>query len=179
MRLFVALDVPPGAKEMLTALQRRLVETGMSGRPTRQENMHITLRFLGEVADKHAQTVCSAMEDALLGQLAPMVRISGVGAFVRAAGDTVFAQLDGDLQAVFALQQRVVRTLAPLGFRGDGRPFTPHITLFRNADFRGRGLRARSDDFFLSTVSVYASKLGAGFDGGPLYTRLCEIVLSR
>jgi 2'-5' RNA ligase len=119
------------------------------------------------------------METALEGQVAPMVHISGVGAFVRAAGDTVFAQLDGDLKAVSQLHERVAGALAPLGFRSESRPFTPHITLIRNADFVNRGLRAKSDDFFLSTVSVYGSKLGAGFDGGPLYTQLCEIVLSR
>ncbi len=179
MRLFVALDLPPSAKEMLITMQKRLLSNGMKGRPTRPENLHITLRFLGEVPDKNASAVCEAMEKALIGQIAPLVHISGIGAFVRAAGDTVFAQLNGDTRALSLLQQTVVTALRPLGFRSDSRPFTPHITLIRSANYANRGLRVKSDDFFLSTVSVYASKLGAGYDGGPLYVQLCQIVLSR
>ncbi len=179
MRLFVALDLPPGAKDMLITLQKRLIQTSMQGRPAQPENLHITLQFLGDVPDHHAPQVCEAMEKALKGQIAPQVFISGVGVFVRSTGDTVFAQLDGDLKAVSQLQQSVVAALKPLGFRADNRPFTPHVTLFRNASYGNRGMRAKSDGFFLSTVSVYSSKLGSGYDGSPLYTRLCEIVLSR
>ncbi len=179
MRLFVALDLPPGAKDMLIMLQKKLIETGMQGRPAHPENLHITLQFLGEVPDQNAPLICEAMEKTLKGQIAPQVYISGVGVFVRSTGDTVFAQLDGDLKALFQLQQSVVAALKPLGFRADTRPFTPHVTLFRNANYANRGFRAKSDSFFLSTVSMYSSKLGAGMDGGPLYTQLYEIVLSR
>jgi RNA 2',3'-cyclic 3'-phosphodiesterase len=179
MRLFVALDLPPGAKDMLVLLQNRLIESGMKGRPSHPDNLHITLQFLGEVPESSAPALVEAVDKALKGQIAPQVYISGVGVFVRTTGDTVFAQLDGDLQAVHGLQQNVVAALKPFGFRTDGRPFTPHITLFRNPNYQNRGIRAKSDAFFMSTVSLYSSKLGAGFDGGPLYLRLREFVLSR
>jgi 2'-5' RNA ligase len=179
MRLFVALDLPPSAKDMLILLQSRLIETGMKGRPAQPDNLHITLHFLGEVPESHAPAIVETVEKALHGQIAPQVYISGVGVFVRATGDTVFAQLDGDINAVYGLQQKVVAALKPFGFRVDGRPFTPHITLFRNANYANRWLRAKSDAFFMSTISLYSSKLGAGFDGGPLYTQLHEFILAR
>jgi len=179
MRLFVALDLPKSAKEMLITLQKKLMETGMKGRPAHPDNLHITLQFLGEVPDHHAPLVCEAMEKALFGKIAPEVHISGVGVFVRSTGDTIFAQLDGDIQGLFQLQHSVVNALRPLGFRADSRPFTPHVTLIRNANYANRGMRAKSDGFYLSTVSVYSSKLGAGYGGGPLYTQIYEIVLAR
>ena len=179
MRLFVALDLPPKAKDSLVDLQQRLLESGVNGRPTRRENLHLTLQFLGEVDKEQTPAICEAMERAVDGMLAPMVYVSGVGAFVRAAGDTVFAQIGGDVMALERLQDAAARALVPWGLRRESRPFTPHITLLRGAAFSNNTLRVRSENFFLSTVCVYASHLGAGPSGAPQYEKIYSRILPR
>ena len=179
MRLFVALDLPQSARQMLLSLQDNLEQLGMGGRRTREENLHLTLRFLGDVDERKAPVICQRVQRAVEEQVAPMVHINGVGAFVRATGDTVFAQLGGDLSGVHRLAAAVSKALQPMGVRAEMRPFRPHITLLRNARFGNQGIRTKSEPFFLSRVCVYASTLGAGPNGTPLYRALCEVVLPR
>ena len=115
MRLFVALDLPQSARQMLLSLQDNLEQLGMGGRRTREENLHLTLRFLGDVDERKAPEICQRVQRAVEEQVAPMVHINGVGAFVRATGDTVFAQLGGDLIGCLLYTSRRAHRRRPAG----------------------------------------------------------------
>ena len=140
MRLFVAIDLPDDLAADVAAAQDRFGDrTGL--RFTDPEQAHVTLAFLGEVDDGRV----GAVEDAL----ATAVADAGVDPFEATVGGFgVFPSLDY-ISVVWAgvrrgtgemtrLHAAVEDRLAPLGFEPDDHTFTPHVTLARMDDARGK-----------------------------------------
>ena len=121
MRLFVALRPPPEALAHLRSWPGELegLRRGRSG----QE--HVTLAFLGEVAD--ADAVTARLQNRLGGlpPVAPRLRLQGAGSF----GRVVWLGLDGDVEALRALHATVAAALRDAGRPDDPRPWTPHLTV--------------------------------------------------
>ncbi len=179
MRLFIAMDLPPSAVKMLQSLQRQLLQAGMEGRVVAPENLHLTLQFIGEATQEQADAICQAVQRAFADEMAPLVNIAGVSAFVRGTGDTVYARLAGNTPAIDRLQQKALAALRPIEVTLENRSFVPHITLLRNARFGSRNIAVRSESFFMWNISVYASHLGQGRGGSPRYECLCRVPLCR
>ena len=124
-RLFVALRPPPEIRALLIA--------AMGGVPRARwqddEQLHLTLRFIGEVDRPQAEDIAAA-----LGQVhaeAPEIAIAGVGRFDKAGRtDSIWAGVT-PRQPVAELHARVDRALAQAGVAPDRRAFLPHITLAR------------------------------------------------
>ena len=177
MRLFIALDLPVSAVDMLCALQRRLAEAGIGGRAVPRQNLHIPLRFLAEQEPDKLPLIRQAAQNAMADFAAPMISLTGIGAFIRPGGDTVYAQLGGQLETLSAMEKRLSQQLQAIGIAPDMRPFMPHITLMRRARFpSGGGRAAKSEPFFLSGLGLYASDLSGA---SPQYERLYHIPLLR
>ena len=128
MRLFVAVALPAAERQRLA-----LIGGGVPGaRWLPAENLHLTLRFIGE-ADGHAfQDITAALQE--IDAAAFDLRLSGVGYF----GDkhrvrVLWAGVDGN-DALRALQQRVETALVRAGLPPEGRKFHPHVTLARLRD---------------------------------------------
>jgi len=132
-RLFVALDLPPDVKEVLAATQRELQRRGLGSlRWVRQEGMHITLKFLGEVSAQRVQEIGMALSQAAQNCPAVLLYLDRLGSFGDRRGSRViWVGLKGETGALSELQKRVEKALAPLGFPAEERTFTPHITLAR------------------------------------------------
>ncbi|MBO4122314.1 RNA 2',3'-cyclic phosphodiesterase [Cupriavidus gilardii] len=124
-RLFVALETPaPLAASLLATLPR---ERGV--RPTPVAQVHLTLRFIGEVDEQHA----SAIDDALatIAAAAVPVRVAGVGRFGRRGG-ILWAGV-APVEPLLALHGAIDLALRDAGVDAEGRPFHPHLTLARCA----------------------------------------------
>lgn len=191
MRLFFAIalsdDVRAAVARVEDGLQQRLAGSG-SNRAVKwveRENLHITLRFLGEVDEARARALLDALAAPLAGKPFSLVA-GGAGAFPPAGAPRVVwvGVRDGADAArhVFdALEQR----LAPLAFESDGRAYTPHLTLGRVRDIdprRGRDLRGWLNDVpeaigteTVAAVTLYQSRLSPK---GPRYEVVKEIPLS-
>jgi RNA 2',3'-cyclic 3'-phosphodiesterase len=93
---------------------------------------HLTLLFLGEIEERHVELIGAALDAALAPYPSFDLRLGGVGAFpTHQHPRVVWAGVTAGCNETIALAAQVVNLLAPLGFRGDGRPFVPHVTLFR------------------------------------------------
>lgn len=131
MRLFVALPV---AGELGAELHRwlgRFQGQGWPVRWVREDGLHLTLKFLGEVDAEQLP----AVEQGFLAACAntPRITLSAreFGAFPTLRRPRViWAGLDAD-PAVELLAHRLEQGFAPLGFAPEGRPFRPHVTLGR------------------------------------------------
>lgn len=124
IRLFVALDLPDLVRERLAALQG-----GVPGaRWSRAEQMHLTLRFIGEVAENVAHDI----DDALASIRAPAfsLELSGVGEFGGKNPRALWAGVKSS-EAVLHLQRKVETALQRIGLPPEPRKFSPHITLAR------------------------------------------------
>ncbi|MDE2181740.1 MAG: RNA 2',3'-cyclic phosphodiesterase [Alphaproteobacteria bacterium] len=124
MRLFVALALPDAVTKSLEMLQG-----GVPGaRWQTREQMHLTLRFIGEADGREA----AAIDDALSSIEAPpfTLELKGVGSFGgKYARDLWAGARPGE--PVMHLQRKIESALQRVGLEPDGRKFTPHVTLAR------------------------------------------------
>ncbi len=146
-RLFVALEIPGPVRERLA-----LVQGGVPGaRWVRPENLHLSLRFIGEV-DEHA----AADLDAQLGRITAAgfdLRIADVGSFGPDRSPTVLWAGAPRNDAMQHLRDKVDRAVVAAGLSADDRKFKPHVTLARLKNGRrDRVHRWLSDNAFLSTA---------------------------
>ena len=132
MRLFVALEVPDAWRDAARSVAAELVRTsGVSLRPVDPALMHLTLRFLGDVADDRLQPL-----DAALMQHVPPVDIAlalgAAGTFGPPARTSVaWLAVDGDLDSLRALAARVEVAVQEAGLAAGEARFSPHLTLAR------------------------------------------------
>jgi 2'-5' RNA ligase len=132
VRLFVAV-FPAG--EVRADLQRRLTRALGSGdhpgrklRLTPADRWHVTLSFLGEVADERQADV----ERALAGVTAPgafALRLAAGGRFGKGRSTALWAGVRGDLEALTDLHAGIREALDTGGLPYDDRPLAPHLTL--------------------------------------------------
>ena len=137
MRLFVALELGQDARKLLADCQRRLAAVDRHVRWVRPEQIHLTLKFLGEVPDERVPAVARALDP--LGQSGPVTFVmDGAGWFGSArAPRVVWVGIRWPNPALAALQKNCETRLAELGFPPEGRPFHPHLTLGRVREGRG------------------------------------------
>ncbi|WP_245577443.1 RNA 2',3'-cyclic phosphodiesterase [Paractinoplanes globisporus] len=95
-------------------------------RLTRPSKWHVTLVFLGEAPIDAVASVLSALPAA--GSFS--LRLSGGGRF----GSAAWAGVDGELDALGRLRERVRAALTDAGFPSDSRPYQPHLTVTYRGD---------------------------------------------
>lgn len=125
IRLFTALELPDTAKSYLAA-----TAGGVPGaRWVPVENMHITLRFIGNVDEATAGDLAAA----LAGVRGPAfdVDIEGAGYFSRGRKPTMLWAGVARSDALAHLQERIESVLVRAGAAPETRKFTPHVTLAR------------------------------------------------
>lgn len=144
MRLFIAVEleahVRHAAAREADALRRALAKAGdIDARWIPEENLHITLFFLGEVSDDRLEAVRSVL-DAPFAMPAFDLHLAGAGAFPPSGPPRVFwfGVRDGADQLA-ALNADVTRRLGPLGFEPEHRTYSAHLTIARVRDPRRRG----------------------------------------
>ena len=151
MRLFVAIALPEDLRARLTRLQQGVP----AARWVDPDNLHLTLRFIGEADGGQAHDV-----DAALTQVRAVrfeLTLAGVGCFgqgrkARAlwAGVAPTPELD-------RLQSRVEQAVQAAGFAPEGRKFKPHVTLARFKGDPGH----RLDDYLAHHAAVRAESFEA------------------
>lgn len=143
VRAFIAINLPAEVKEVLRAVQSDLREAihGNAIRWTPPEQVHLTLRFLGNVAADSVPGLESGLRQACEG-IAPFeLKAGGVGAFPCTARPRVlWLGLGGDLEQLRLLEGRISRQTAAWG-ESDEREFHPHLTLARAKETRPPQLR--------------------------------------
>ncbi len=133
IRSFIAIELPHEVKSALAELQAGLQpDKQPSVKWVDPYSIHLTLKFLGDIAAAKTSDITSAIEEASR-EIAPFsLEVKGLGVFpnfkrVR----VVWVGVEGDISRLKLLQQRIESNLVPLGFARESRPFTPHLTLAR------------------------------------------------
>ena len=160
MRLFVALSIPDAVARALLLLQG-----GVPGaRWQEREQLHLTLRFIGEVDGRDAR----ALEDALAGIDAPAfeMQLHGVGQFGNRQPHSLWAAARRN-DLLEHLQRKVDTAIRRVGQPQDAHKFAPHVTLARlrhpDLDRVRQWLSTHalytSDQFTIGAFCLYSSKL--------------------
>ena len=130
MRLFVALEMPLAARNNLAALIASLRAITREPRWVRTENLHLTLKFLGEVAEDRL----AAVETALAGirsQQAVTLEVRGLGFFPNEKNPRVFWAGIEASSNLRMLAGDIESAMEKCGMAREKREFSPHLTLAR------------------------------------------------
>ena len=137
-RLFVALDLPAGAKAALAAAERQLQGLLPAGvRWVNPEGIHLTLKFLGATEAGRVDALLAALRAAAAAgdQMPFPLHLDGLGVFPnRREPRVIWAGVGGDLDSLTKTQRRVEQAIIRLGFPQESRAFRPHLTLGRVRD---------------------------------------------
>lgn len=174
MRAFVALEIPGPVADALANAQRELEATGADIKLVERENLHLNLKFLGDISEAQAAEVRSR-----LGKLSlkgAVVDVRGVGAFPSPnRARVVWAGVATEHEPLVAPIEKGVReALEGIGERDD-REFRPHITLGRvrsgrNLQELGEFLRQNSQrEFGVVGLREIKLKSSALTPSGPVY----------
>mgnify|MGYP000334632078 CR=1 FL=1 len=129
VRLFIAVNLPDDLRGRLVSVQEQLPKHGL--KLVEPENLHLTLKFLGEVREGTVSEVARAMTEVVADQASFEVEIAGLGAFPDLRRPrVVWAGVTRGKQDVMSLQARLEDALQPLGFQRE-KDFHPHVTLAR------------------------------------------------
>lgn len=124
--------MPPGLRQRLEAAAAplRAVARGVSWVGT--DNLHITLKFLGDLEDQRAGEIGASLGVAVADIGAFDIALRGLGAFPTPVRPRViWAGVGTGEQSLAAIANAVERSLAPLGYPADARGFSAHVTLGR------------------------------------------------
>jgi 2'-5' RNA ligase len=188
-RTFIAIAIPSPHGEKLTRLQAELAPAVPGARWTMAQPFHMTLAFLGDVADVDLNTLCRAVSEASAAIPRFEARVEGVGAFPDPARPRVIwaGLVAPDPSPLRELQKAVAKAATKAGYRPDDERFHPHITLGRIKSDR-RGPRTldltpflephgtwSAGSFVVSEVITFGSTLTPE---GPVYTPLAKAPLA-
>ncbi|HET7335485.1 MAG TPA: RNA 2',3'-cyclic phosphodiesterase [Rhizomicrobium sp.] len=146
IRLFAAIAIPDSVAQSLF-----IIQGGVPGaRWQVREQLHLTLRFIGDVDGRDA----AAVDDALSGLSAPgfAMRLKGVGEFGAKHPAALWAGVEKN-EVLLHLQRKIETALQRAGFAPEGRKYLPHVTLAR---LRGTPRGAVMD--YLTDHALYTSE---------------------
>ena len=136
IRSFIAIELPEEVKAGLVELQARL-KSGMQPAVKWVDpySIHLTLKFLGNIAVDKIAAITKAMEEAAQ-EISPFqLKVKNLGVFPNLRRvQVVWVGINGEVDKLSQLQQRIELNLVPLGFASESRPFVPHLTLARLRD---------------------------------------------
>lgn len=178
LRLFFAVPLPEDLREPVSKVQETLRRCGTSVKWVAPENLHFTLKFLGEMPLRVLPEL-ERIAGEVAGRHAPFdLRIRGCGAFPRPAEARAvwLAAADGG-QELTDLAEDLDRTLAQAGLAApERRPFKPHATIGRNqTPQQSKGLaagikQAAELDLGLMPVAEFVLMKSVLNPAGPVYT---------
>ncbi|MFA5351315.1 MAG: RNA 2',3'-cyclic phosphodiesterase [Candidatus Omnitrophota bacterium] len=188
MRTFIAIELPQEIKEKLSELQARLKQSEADVKWVEPENIHLTLKFLGEIGEDKLPKIIEIIESTTQNTKQFRLSLSSLGAFPRVEFPRIIwiGINKGDKETVL-LAKALEEKIEKLGIPGEERPFSSHITIGRvkgplNKDKLAKTLK-QSGDYFsgkdigfdVTKVTLFKSTLGPG---GPVYAALKEVKLT-
>jgi len=158
MRSFIAIDIPAAIKSSIDDVIRTVSGDARGIRWVSTENIHLTLKFLGDVSDDLVPDIENRLK--LIGKrYQPFsIGIRGAGAFPNFKNPNVLwlgVEVSDQLGALF---RDIDATLSEIGFEKDSRRFSPHLTIARVKDRHNIGpvlkeLSTYKDTFF-GTIEI-------------------------
>ena len=185
MRTFIAIELPDVVHAALEDLKGRLRGAGVRASWVKAGNIHLTLRFLGEIDEGQSARIVDMLESEYGEVRRFVLQVRGVGAFPNARRPSVLwvgcEPAEGPLERV---QQAAETAARSVGLAPEAKVFRPHLTLARVKDWRSAGPVSealdREQDFDAGEfeavgVALFRSRL---MPSGAVYERLREFRFS-
>ncbi|BEP17748.1 RNA 2',3'-cyclic phosphodiesterase [Pyrofollis japonicus] len=181
IRAFIAVDIEdPRVIARLVAIRDAFVATGAPMKPVEDQNLHITIRFLGNIPMGMVDEIARVIESARPRRV--VIRLRGVGAFPSTSNPRViWVGVSEGADELTRIYKEIEHGLRRLGFRPEREEFVPHVTLARikgrrNIDRVVKLLHELAEEevgeIVLESVRLKQSILTRS---GPIYKTLREV----
>jgi len=181
IRSFIAFDInSETVLQRFTDVQNSLVQTGADLKLVEPRNIHVTLRFLGDIPPKMIDSLLESMKKVPFSAFD--CEVKGVGVFpdLRYAR-VVWAGIRKGADQLKNVFEQLEPSLRQLGFRADPKGFSPHLTLARVKTGRNKAELTRciqdlaDFDFGVVRADCLRLKKSVLTPKGPVYSTLTEV----
>jgi 2'-5' RNA ligase len=186
IRTFIAIELPAEVRSGLDGLQQELKALGLKARWVRPANIHLTLKFLGNIEPAAIEEVGRAMADAAGDCASFTLTVNGLGFFPgKKRPRVIWVGLGGATAVLLNLQRHLADRLATIGFAKEKRPFKAHLTLGRirqavHPNILSQAIEGYSDlaspTFSADRIILFKSDLKPS---GAVYSHLKETELKK
>lgn len=194
MRAFIAIELSDEIRTCLAQIQSHLKYSGADVKWVEKDNVHLTLKFLGEIPEEKLQQVIAALE-IVAEEFSPFeIGIKDIGAFPKIDYPRViWVGLDKGAVESKNIAEKIDEELSKIGFEKESRPFAAHLTIGRvrsskNKEALKEKILSANTSLPLQThnpqltptqtitsIILFQSKLTPN---GPIYTKLHEFPLT-
>ena len=172
MRLFIAINFDENVKQKLIATQNKLREYAVAGNFTKEENLHLTLVFLGETESSRLGIIKSVI-DKVESQRFETI-LNGTGKFSRHGSDLVWVGIEKNA-CLDKIQSQLYKGLSSAGFTLENRPFSPHLTIAREVKLKSGfdfALFSVETPMMKTSVNKISLMLSERIRGNLIYTEI-------
>jgi 2'-5' RNA ligase len=135
IRSFLAFELPPEIREQIGAISRELRNSRLPARWVREENIHLTIVFLGSIEETVVEELRESVGLVVKQFTGFAARLSRLGVFPNWRKPRVlWIGLEGDIAGLSRLRDELQDALKGFGIRQETRPFRAHLTLGRFKD---------------------------------------------
>jgi len=187
MRTFISIELSDEIKDILDRIQSHLKYAGADVKWIEKDNIHLTLKFLGEIDDNKCEKVKSALDEIAKSTKPFEISLKNIGAFPKIEFPRViWVGLDKGAKESTELASKVDEVLSKLGFDKEVRAFAAHLTIGRVRSPKNKEeLQERVNSFskqftadslqYINSIYLLQSTLTPK---GSIYTKLHEAKLS-
>ena len=185
IRAFIAIEFPEEVFAKIREIQKGLKSSGLKLKWVAPENIHLTLKFLGDIDSRDLEKIKEAIRETIRGCSRISLVAKGLGVFPGLNRPrVVWVGVSGELEQLKRLQQGLDDSLETLGFPKEERAFCGHLTLARvkgaiHSEKLVEALKRfkdiESDPFWVESVVLFKSELTPA---GAIYTELMRASLA-
>ncbi len=189
MRAFIAISLPQEMKDLLSDIQHELKKSKADVKWVKPDNIHLTLKFLGEISETQSPEISKVIENIANETNAFTLSLSSIGTFPPAqAPRIIWVGLNKGDKETKELANRLEKSLKDLGFPPQEREFASHITIARVKSALNLGklneslaitrqkLEAKTQECLVKNLGFFRSSLTSE---GPIYETLKEANLKN
>ena len=132
IRTFIAIDIPEDIRSRIADFQNTMIRSNLAVRWVKPENIHLTLKFIGEIPEQLVGEIKSGLFDAPSLREPFDVTLSGTGVFPNIRRPRIFwAGITSGAEELSRLSKEIQEKLVRFGVEKDARAFKPHLTIGR------------------------------------------------
>lgn len=185
MRAFIAIELSESIKNSLSQVQSHLKYAGADVKWIERGNIHLTLKFLGEINEEKLQPIKMVLNE-ITKLFSPFeITLKNTGAFPNIENPRVlWMRMDKGAKKSSEIAGLIDEELSKIGFGKESRPFAAHLTIGRVRSARNKealagklsamGHELPAGDQLVTSLTLFQSTLTPG---GAVYTKLYEVKL--
>ncbi|HPA14678.1 MAG TPA: RNA 2',3'-cyclic phosphodiesterase [Desulfobacterales bacterium] len=184
LRSFIAFELPEKIISSIRKVQEEIKAYGFAMRWVRPENIHLTLKFLGNINQADIPEIRKRMSETAEKYSPMRLAAKGIGVFPGIKRPRVlWVGLNGQIDSLIGLQKTIDEKLEAIGLPRENRAFKGHLTLARvkghiDSNRLGEAMKEvggfESEAFIVDQIVLFKSELKPG---GSVYTKLMSISL--